>query len=180
MGLFPTYNDGHHMTNPGGAPATHRAGAKTRFAGDQVFGCFGGPTQLPLAAHFTTGFGGALVDAGNRGATPVDTGEVDKAVAGAVFGFDTAGIVGCTGPPIVFGLAGPGPPMTIGFLGPPTAVCAAAGLQNALAQRKMTDIVAPFFISCLSLVPAIKLHPAILQRLTMACTKCHFPRAATG
>lgn len=135
-----------------------------------VVGCFVGPTQAPLTAHFTidvgavplvdaageplvAGGGEPAVDGGGGGTTAVVTDGVGEAEVVPILGFTTTAVFVGAGPPIAFCLTGPGPPTTTGFFAPPpTAVCAKAGLKEAGLKkahmhRKMTDITAPLFIS---------------------------------
>jgi hypothetical protein len=99
------------------------------------------------------GSGEPAVDAGGGGTTAVVTGGVGEAEIVPILGFTTTAVFAGAGPPIAFGLTGPGPPTTTGFFAPPpTAVCARAGLKEAGLKkahmhRKMTGIAAPLFIS---------------------------------
>jgi hypothetical protein len=147
------------------------AAAHVPFAGGGVgsVGCFVGPTQAPLTAHFTIEVGAPLVnavgeplvagggepavEAGGGGVTAVVTGGVGEAEIVPVLGFGTTAVFVGVGPPSTFCLTGPGPPTTTGFFAPPPiAVCAKAGLKEAGLKkahmhRKLTDITAPLFMS---------------------------------
>ena len=141
------------------------AAAHVPFAGGGpgFVGCFVGPTQAPLTAHFTTEVGAPLVDAageplvaggepavdpGGGGTTAVVTGGVGETDIVPVLGFTTTLVFVGAGPPSTFCLTGPGPPTTTGFFAPPPiAVCAKAGLKKAHMHRKLTDITAPLFMS---------------------------------
>jgi hypothetical protein len=120
-------------------------------------GCFVGPTQAPLTAHFTTEVGAPLVDGGGEpavdpggggcGTTAVVTGGVGETDIVPILGFTTTLVFVGAGPPSTFGLTGPGPPTTTGFFAPPPiAVCAKAGLKKAQMHRKLTEITAPLFM----------------------------------
>jgi hypothetical protein len=152
------------------------------------FGGFVGPTQAPFTAHFTSEVGAPLADAagaplvagggepaveaGDGGTTAVVTGGVGEGEIVPTLGFTTTAVFVGAGPPIVFGLTGPGPPTTTGFfVPPPTAVCAKAGLKEAGLKkahmhRKPTDITAPLFMSASfhgSAAADVCRFPAILQ-----------------
>jgi hypothetical protein len=104
-------------------------------------------------APLVAGGGEPAVEAGDGGTTAVVTGGVGEGEIVPTLGFTTTAVFVGAGPPIVFGLTGPGPPTTTGFfVPPPTAVCAKAGLKEAGLKkahmhRKPTDITAPLFMS---------------------------------